>query len=140
MKNWGKKTLFTAGSAVVSAGLPVWAMVEKFPTWFQTQGAGKTCAVGIFVAAIISIITLRKQIVSAWKNHVGNKLSKPIFFWGIILGLLIGIRAFAVFVPDLITVAVAGCIGSGLGIAVDAVGNVVTTNNNETSESQQKGL
>lgn len=111
-----KISLLKIGGLTASIGLPAWAILEKFPVWKVENGTGKTLGIGAIMALIVAGVTFRKTILNYVKEKTGMKTAPPITMWAIIFVVLLALQAFSAFIPDLITICVAGIVGSGIGV------------------------
>lgn len=99
----------------VSAGLPVGAIIDKFPLWSKSEGVSVSIGSGAILIAVVAAITFRKVIFAWIKDKLGLNACPPVVFWGIGFIALLGLGKITTIINDLTTVCIAGLVGSGLG-------------------------
>lgn len=59
-------------SYVVGIGVPVWAVMEKFPVWSREYSPAKSAGIGLLLIACIVVAVGRKVIVPAIAKWLGG--------------------------------------------------------------------
>ena len=130
MKSSGKgkvKYLCIKGTGiVVSAAIPVIAILKKLPFWRAEAGVTRTVGVGAVMAAIVVLITFKKTVFNYLKEKTGMNHMPPLMLWG---GLLIGsllLNAAADMLSDMRSVFVAGFVGCAVGSVLTVIADNLT--------------
>lgn len=107
--------LLKGGGIGISAALPLWVVLEKFPLWVETHGAGRSVGAGGIIGLVIAAVIFRKTIIGYFKEKLKVTHTPPIAFW--IVGLIItySLMFIVKFLADVSTVLWMGLIGSTIG-------------------------
>ena len=108
---WGLKAL----SIIVSCGLPIWAICEKFPIWTETHGASRSAGVGVVLAMIVILIVFRKTVFDFIRDKLKLKHAPPIVVWFVLLIISYVMVYIGNFMRDMTTVLWMGLIGCSVG-------------------------
>lgn len=124
-------------SYIVGIGIPLWAILEKFPVWAKEYSPVKSAGLGIMLIAIVVTAVGRKVIVPAISKYLGWLAGWLGLAFG--AGLLGGVAAWLYtsleVLHDIATVCVACCIGFLLAAAIAAVGKFVGEKEMDIDES-----
>lgn len=114
-------------SYVVGIGVPVWAVLEKFPIWAKEYSPAKSAGIGLLLIACIVVAVGRKVIVPAIAKWLGWLVGWVALALG--AGLLAGISVWLYnslqVLHDLGTVCIACCVGFSIAAAIAAVGKII---------------
>ena len=114
--------LFKVGAILVSSGLPIWAVCEKFPFWTMNYGMGRSMGVGTILILIVLAIVFRKTVFDYISDRFKLKYAPPIFAWIVMLIVSYILLLIVSFLRDLVTVLWMGVIGCAIGTALTFVG------------------
>ena len=124
---------FKGASIAVSAGMPIWAILEKFPLWREEAGALQTLGIGGVMIVAVSVITFKKTVFNYLKEKTGMKSAPPLAIWAVLLFVSFALSALADAMSDMRTVFVAGIVGSGIGTALNFIGETLKARSTEES-------
>ena len=116
---WGLKV----ASIVVSCGLPLYAICEKFPVWTETHGASRSAGVGTIIALIVLLIVFRKTVFDFVRDKFSLKHAPPIMVWLVLLVISYVMVYIGNFMEDMTTVLWMGLIGCGIGTFLTYLSN-----------------
>lgn len=107
--------LFKIASVLISCGLPIWAICEKFPLWTKTHGAERSIGVGVILIAIVLIIIFRKTVFSFIADRLNLKYAPPIVIWLVMLVVSYILVYIGEVMRDMTTVFWMGLLGCAIG-------------------------
>lgn len=114
-------------SYIVGIGVPVWAVLEKFPIWSKEYSPVKSAGIGLLLIACIVVAVGRKVIVPAIAKWLGWLVGWVALALG--AGLLAGISVWLYnslqVLHDLGTVCIASCVGFSIAAAIAAIGKII---------------
>lgn len=116
---WGLKVL----SIIVSCGLPIFAICEKFPIWTETHGASRSAGVGTILALIVLLIVFRKTVFDFIRDKFKLKHAPPIVVWFVLLIISYVMVYIGNFMRDMTTVLWMGLIGCSVGTFLTYLSN-----------------
>jgi uncharacterized membrane protein len=116
---WGLKVL----SIIVSCGLPIWAICEKFPIWTETHGTSRSVGVGVILALIVMLIVFRKTVFDFVRDKFNLKHAPPIVVWLVMLIISYVMVYIGNFMKDMTIVLWMGLIGCGVGTFLTYLSN-----------------
>ena len=116
---WGLKVL----SIIVSCGLPIFAICEKYPIWTETHGAGRSAGVGAILAIIVLLIVFRKSVFDFVRDKVNLKHAPPVMVWFVLLIVSNVMVYIGNFMKDMTTVLWMGLIGCSIGTFITHLSN-----------------
>jgi O-antigen ligase len=100
---------------VVSCGLPIWAVCEKFPIWEKVHGTGHSVGAGAIIALIVLTVVFRKTVFDFLQEKLKLKHAPPIVVWLVLLVISYIMIYIGNFMQDLTTVLWMGLIGCAVG-------------------------
>lgn len=107
--------LFKVLSVLISCGLPIWAICEKFPLWAETHGAEKTVGVGIILIAIVLIIVFRKTVFTFITERFNLNHAPPLTVWLVMLVISYILVFIGEVMRDMTIVFWMGLLGCAIG-------------------------
>lgn len=114
-------------SYIVGIGVPVWAVLEKFPIWAREYSPAKSAGIGLLLIACIVVAVGRKVIVPAIAKWLGWLVGWVALALG--AGLLAGISVWLYnslqVLHDIRTVCIACCVGFSIAAAIAAIGKII---------------
>ena len=116
---WGLKVL----SIIVSCGLPIFAICEKYPIWTETHGASRSAGVGAILALIVLFIVFRKSVFDFIRDKVNLKHAPPVVVWFVLLIVSSVMEYIGNFMRDMTTVLWMGLIGCSIGTFITYLSN-----------------
>ena len=125
MKNRSKKKikyLCVKGTGiVVSAAIPVIAILKKLPLWRAEAGVTGTVGIGAVMAGIVVLITFKKTVFNYLKEKTGMNHTPPLLLWvGLRIGSLV-LNSVADILSDMRAVFVAGVAGCAIGTVLNLI-------------------
>lgn len=121
-----RKTLYwvlKVASVLVSCGLPIWAILEKYPIWTATHGSNRSAGVGAILALIVILIVFRKTVFDFVRDKLKLKHAPPIVVWVVLLIIAYVLIYIGNFLEDLTTVMWMGLIGCSVGTFLTFLSN-----------------
>lgn len=121
-------------SFLFSAGIPVVAIVKKFPLWKQTVSPAYTIGVGGVLVVIVLLLCLRKTVLPTIMAKLGITSTPSVVFW---VGGWIVVEVVAkinTFMTDIKGIVLAGLFGSAVGW----VFSLLASHYDKKSESEVK--
>lgn len=107
--------VFKLAGILVSCGLPIWAICEKFPVWAEDHGKGASFGVGLILIAIVLIVVFRRTVFKFIEDHLDLKHAPPLMVWLVMLVISYTLVFLGEFMRDLTTVFWLGLIGCAIG-------------------------
>ena len=117
--------LLKGGGIGISAALPIWVILEKFPLWIDTHGTGKSIGVGSIVGIIVLLVIFRKTIIGYLKEKVKITHTPPIVMWIVSLAVTYGLMYIVKFLYDFSLVLWMGLLGSVVGTLMTFAGETI---------------
>jgi hypothetical protein len=111
--------LFKIVGVIISCGLPIWAVCEKFPIWQEKHGTGYSIGIGVILIIVILAMVFRSTVFSFIKEHLNLKHAPPLTIWLVLLAISYTFVYIGQVARDMTTIfwmGFAGCI----------IGNVFT--------------
>lgn len=115
--------MLQALSFLVSAGIPIAAVYNKFPNWVREQSTGSALGAGAIFAIVILCVTFRKTLFSTLKARLGITSVPPFVGWAVFLVAVEGLSRIATILHDVKVICIAGVVGSLLGMACSVISN-----------------
>ena len=116
--------LLKGGGIGISAAMPLWAVLNKFPIWIETHGAGRSIGAGGIIGIIIVLVIFRKSIMGYFEEKFGLGHTPPVLIWGVSLAITYGLMFVVKFLYDLSLVLWMGLIGSVIGTLLTFTGEI----------------
>lgn len=126
MKKPSKNNIFywllKGGGIAISAALPLWVVLEKFPVWVETQGTARSIGTGGIIGTIIVLVIFRKTIIGYLKEKLKVSHTPPMTIWIVCLAITYGLMFIVKFLYDISIVLWMGLIGSVVGAMLTFAG------------------
>lgn len=132
MKKPTPKTLYwlcKVLSFIVSVGLPVWVVINKFPLWVATHGVTRSVGAGGIIIAIIVAVALRDQVFGYMKQRFKIGHAPKITGWVVGLIIVYSLMFIVKFLYDISQVLWMGFIGSIVGTLLTLSGEIFFNEN-----------
>lgn len=107
--------VFKLVGILVSCGLPIWAICEKFPVWTENHGTGCSVGVGLILIALVMIVVFRRTVFQFITDHLDLKHAPPLLIWLVMLVISYALVFLGEFMRDLTTVLWLGLVGCAIG-------------------------
>ncbi len=117
--------LLKGGGVGISAVLPLWVVLEKFPLWVENHGAGRSIGVGGIIGAIILLGVFRKTIIGYLKEKYKVSHTPPVVVWIVCLVVTYALMYLVKFLYDLSLVLWMGLLGSIIGTMLTFAGETI---------------
>lgn len=114
--------LFKIAAIVVSCGLPVLAICERFPIWREAYSKPKSIGVGGILILIVVFLIFRKTVFGYIKSKMKFEYMPPIIAPIIMLVLSYVLMYLADFMQDLNTVSWMYFLGCAIGMLFTYIG------------------
>ena len=114
--------LLKGGGIGISAAMPLWVVLEKFPLWVETHGTGRSVGAGGIIGIIIVLVIFRKTIIGYFKEKFKVSHTPPMAVWIVCLAITYGLMFMVKFLYDLSIVLWMGLIGSVIGAILTFAG------------------
>ena len=128
--------LFKVLSIIISCGLPLWAICEKFPVWTLSYGKYRSIGVGGILILIVLLIIFRKTVFNFIKDKLKLSHAPPIAVWLVMLILSYVLVYIANFLRDLSIVFWMGLIGCAIGTVLTYIAENKFAKNKVTENGQ----
>lgn len=102
-------------SILISCGLPIIAVFEKFPVWTEKNGTGYSIGVGVVMIGIVLLTVFRRTVFNFAKDHLNLKYAPPITIWIVLLIISYALICLSNVLKDMTTVFWMGLIGCAVG-------------------------
>lgn len=102
-------------SIIISCGLPVLAVCEKFPIWAEVHGASHTIGAGGIIILIVLFVIFRKAVFNFMRDRMKLNYAPPLLIWLVMIIIAYVLTYINNFIQDMTTVFWMGLIGSGIG-------------------------
>lgn len=117
--------LFKGGGMGISAALPLWVVLEKFPLWVDTHGVARSIGAGGIIGIIVVLVIFRKTVMGYLKEKFKLSHTPPMTIWIICLVITYGLMTLVKFLYDLSLVLWMGLIGSIVGTLLTLAGETL---------------
>lgn len=117
--------LFKWGGVGISAALPLWVVLEKFPVWVETHGAGRSLGTGGVVGGIIALVIFRDAVVGYLKEKFKIGHAPKITGWIVALIITYALLYISKFLYDLSLVLWMGLLGAVIGTLLTFAGETI---------------
>ena len=107
--------LFKLLGVIISCGLPILAICEKFPVWTMENGTGYSIGVGAIMIGIVLIVVFRRTIFKFAKEHLKLRYAPPITVWIVMLIISYALICLANVLKDINTILWMGLVGCAIG-------------------------
>jgi len=114
---------FKIASILISCGLPIWAILAKFPIWTEQSGAGRSAGAGLILIGIVIIIVFRKTVFDFIRDHLKIKHAPPLLVWLVLIVISYTFVYIADALRDMNTVFWMGFIGCSIGTLLTFIGD-----------------
>ena len=128
---------FKGAGIAVSVGLPVWAILEKFPAWHSQAGVAGTLGIGGAMAATVALVTFKRTVFDYVKEKTGIKHAPPLAIWCALLALSFALSAAASLLSDMRSVFISGAVGSGIGTVLNFIGESASKDKADRAEKER---
>ena len=121
-----RKILFWAfklASIIISCGLPIWAIIEKFPIWTEKHGATHSIGIGFVLIIIVVLIVFRRTVFDYIKERFDLKHAPPLMVWLVLLVVSYIFVYLGEVMRDMTTVLWMGLIGCAVGTVLTYLSN-----------------
>lgn len=106
---------FKIGSILISIGLPIWAILAKFPIWTEQSGAGRSVGAGLILILLVLLIVFRKTVFGFIKDHFKISHAPPLAIWLVFIIISYTFVFIGNALRDMNTVFWMGFIGCAIG-------------------------
>ena len=105
-------------SIIISCGLPIMAICEKFPIWKEIHGASHTVGAGGILILIVLFIIFRKTVFNFMRDRMKLQHAPPLVIWFVMIILAYVLTYINSFIQDMTTVFWMGLIGCAIGTLI----------------------
>ncbi len=116
-----KYYIFRIAAIVVAIAMPVWAIIEKFPIWINTQGTYRTAGASVCMILIVVFFTFRSTILSILKEKNWFKHAPPVAWWIGFTLVSIVLAELSKVMNDFKIIGIAGIIGCLIGTGLNYI-------------------
>lgn len=113
---------FKIGSILISIGLPIWAILAKFPIWTEQSGAGRSVGIGLILILVVLLIVFRKTVFDFIKDHFKISHAPPLAIWLVFIIISYTFVFIGNALRDMNTVFWMGFIGCAIGTLLTYIG------------------
>lgn len=113
--------IFKVLSVIVSCAFPIWAILERYPLWIETEGKSQAIGVGSVLVVIVLLIIFRKTIVNFIRDRLKLHHAPPLVVWLALLIVSYVLIYISQFLQDLNAVLWMGFIGCGIGVILTLI-------------------
>lgn len=106
-------------SVLISIAFPIWAILDRFPIWKESQGAEKTIGIGAILILAVVVIVFRKAVFEFIASKLDIKHAPPLVIWIVLIIISYVLVYLGEVMQDMSLVFWMGFIGC-------AIGNVLT--------------
>ena len=117
--------LFKWGGVGISAALPLWVVLEKFPLWVETHGGGRSVGTGGIIGGIIALVIFRDAVIGYFKEKFKNIHTPKITGWLVALAITYTLLYICKFLYDLSLVLWMGLLGAVIGTLLTFAGETI---------------
>lgn len=117
--------LFKWGGVGISAALPLWVVLEKFPLWVETNGVGRSLGTGGIIGGIIALVIFKDAVIGYLKEKFKVGHAPKITGWFVALIITYVILYIGKFLYDLSLVLWMGLLGSVIGTLLTFAGETI---------------
>lgn len=128
--------LFKVLSIIISCGLPLWAICEKFPIWTVSYGKYRSIGVGGILILIVLLVIFRKTVFNFIRDKLKITHAPPLAVWLVMLILSYVLVYIANFLRDLSIVFWMGLIGCAIGTVLTYIAENKFAKNKVTENGQ----
>ena len=121
-------------SILISCGLPIWSICEKFPVWTKDHGTARTVSVGLMLICFVLLIVFRKTVFNFVRDKFNLRHAPPLAIWIVFLIVSYILVYIGEVMRDMTTVFWLGLIGCCIGTFVTYIAERFSTqgvNDNE---------
>ena len=123
-------------SVIISCGLPIWAICEKFPVWTLSYGQYRSIGVGGILILIVLLIIFRKTVFNFIKEKLKITHAPPLAVWLVMLILSYVLVYIGNFLRDMSIVFWMGFIGCAIGTVLTFIAESKFSKNKETENGK----
>ena len=117
--------LFKWGGVGISAALPLWVALNKFPLWVETHGVGRSLGTGGIIGVIIVLVIFRDTVIGYLKEKLKLGHAPKITRWVVALIITYVLLYIGKFLYDLSLVLWMGLLGSVIGTLLTFAGETI---------------
>ena len=128
--------LLKISAIIVSCGLPIWAICEKFPVWTLSYGKYRSIGVGGILILIVLLIIFRKTVFNFIKEKLKISHAPPLAVWLVMLILSYVLVYIGNFLRDMNIVFWMGLIGCAVGTVLTLIAEHKFAKNKETENGK----
>lgn len=115
--------LFKLASIIVSCGLPIFAICEKFPVWTIAHGTRRSVGAGGVLILFVLLIIFRRTVFNFFRDRLKLHHAPPLAVWLVMLILSYIFVYISNFIADMTTVFWMGFIGCAIGTFLTFIAN-----------------
>ena len=108
-------------SFLISAGVPIVVIWQKFPNWVKCVPMYKQIGYGAVLAVLVLIGTFHKTVFRTIREKLGITSVPPVIGWAVAWGIFEFLTRAVKFLVDMRVVCFAGLIGCAIGMACSAI-------------------
>lgn len=116
--------LLKGGGIGISALLPLWVVIEKFPLWVETHGVGRSIGTGGILGILIVLIIFRDTVMGYIKEKFKIGHAPKLTWWIVGLVIIYSLLYIVKFLADLAMVMWMGLFGSVIGTMLTFAGEI----------------
>lgn len=117
-KNNALYWLFKALSVVVACAFPIFAIMERYPLWVESNGKTSSFGMGGILIIFVVLFIFRKSVFEFFQERLRLRHAPPLLGWLIPIAIGYAILYASKYVSDIINVFWMGFIGSAIGVAL----------------------
>lgn len=126
--------LFRGLGIVISCAFPIWAVVERYPVWTETHGAGRSLGAGGILIMFVVLIIFRKAVFGFIKEKLKITHAPPLLIWLVLILITYILIFISKILYDITIVFWMGFIGCGIGTFLAFVAD--NSFNKETKDNE----
>ena len=116
--------LLKGGGIGISALLPLWVVIEKFPLWVETHGVGRSIGTGGIIGILIVLVIFRDTVIGYIKEKFKIGHAPKLTWWIVGLVIIYSLLYIVKFLADLAMVMWMGLFGSIIGAMLTFAGEI----------------
>lgn len=138
MKRQALRKILYVVSYIVGIGVPVWAVLEKFPSTAHSNGTAKTVAFSSILILIIISAVWGKVILKALRQYFGwiTGWVGLAFSSAILAAIFTWLYKSAEMIKNISTVCIACCVGFAMAAMISGFAKFILKENGESKEDE----